>query len=71
MNIHLIFHPPAGSGSTVGFMQQLTEAQIGLVPNIGDEVRYAGNRWKITRKCFVFHPTTQITEIEFATDLSE
>ena len=67
MDIMLIFHPPK-SKAKVAFSRQLKESQLGLVPNIGDEVVVRGQRWKTTRKAFRFDPKAGAT-IEFTTDL--
>lgn len=67
MDIMLIFHPPK-SKAKVAFSRQLKESQLGLVPNIGDEVVVRGQRWKTTHKAFRFASKAGAT-IEFTTDL--
>ena len=69
MTITLNFHPPNGLGH-IGVGQHLTEAELCLIPNIGDEVTIGGVRFEITRKCFTFTPTIESVQIDFATDVA-
>lgn len=61
MQITLIFQAPAGE--VFGDAINLTESQIGLIPNVGDHVVLTGQPRKVAARFFSLHPEN--TRINF------
>ena len=68
MQIVLRVNPPEGK-QVAPFQVTLTDAQSGLIPNVGDRIMFGSIPCLVKERTFTFHPGNDFqTEIDFSTE---